>query len=106
MGIAAIHTEYYTWRAPAGYEGRRAQIDLIIERADKMVNLCEIKYSTAPYALHQEEYLKIQARVQAFVDSTKWRGGVLLTLMSPYGVAQSGYGGSVAAEVTLDDLFV
>ena len=71
-----------------------------------MVNLCEIKYSTAPYALHQEEYLKIQARVQAFVDSTKWRGGVLLTLMSPYGVAQSGYGGSVAAEVTLDDLFV
>lgn len=46
IGVDQIGTEYYSWRS--NDPNQRAQVDLIIERADRLINLCEIKYSDAP----------------------------------------------------------
>ena len=46
--IDRIHTEYYSWRSRESIPS--AQIDLIIDRADNLTNVCEIKYSQLPYS--------------------------------------------------------
>ena len=48
-----IGTQYYSWRSKESSEG--AQIDMLIERADRVINLCEMKYSIYPYALDKAE---------------------------------------------------
>lgn len=47
-----------------------AQIDLLIERADHLINLCEIKYSQSPYTITKEEELHIRTRMADFVEET------------------------------------
>ena len=53
LGIEQIYTEYYSWRSKCSTPA--AQIDLLIERADHLINLCEIKYSQSPYTITKEE---------------------------------------------------
>lgn len=64
LGIGSVVTKAYSWRSKD--PEHPAQIDLLIERADKMINLCEIKYSETEYSLSQEEYLNIGRRVESF----------------------------------------
>lgn len=61
LGIEQIYTEYYSWRSKCSTPA--AQIDLLIERADHLINLCEIKYSQSPYTITKEEELNIRTRM-------------------------------------------
>ena len=103
LGIGGIHTEYYAWRsrqsAPA------VQIDLIIERADQMINLCEVKYSEYPYAIDKNEEARMRLRIGAFSSETACRKGILPTFITTFGLNRNAHSGLVAGEVTMDDLF-
>ena len=103
LGIDQIHTEYYSWRSKESVPA--AQIDLLIERADNLVNLCEIKYSQAPYALTKEEDMRIRNRMADFVSETGIRHGILTTLITTFGVRQNPYSSIAQAQLTMDDLF-
>lgn len=43
------HTDYYSWRSKNKTDG--AQIDIVIDRADNIINICEVKYSKSDYLL-------------------------------------------------------
>ena len=103
LRIDGIGTEYYAWRSKA--KNDKTQIDLIIERADKMINLCEIKYSEGAYLLDKEEAAKIRKRRAAFVEQTGTRCGILPTLITANGASQNSYVSEMAFQLTLDDLF-
>lgn len=103
LGIDRIGTEYYSWRSKTSENG--AQIDLLIERADRVINLCEIKYSTTPYAIDKTEDMKLRIRQSDFVTETGTKYAIFPTLISTYGIRQNIYSGNIQAEVTLDDLF-
>ena len=103
IGIDQIGTEYYSWRSNDPQQG--AQVDLLIERADRIINLCEIKYSTVPYAIDKEEDLKFRTRQGAFVAQTGTRYGIQPTMISPYGLARNTYYYTMQKVITLDDLF-
>lgn len=104
LGIDRIGTEYYAWRSKESENG--AQIDLLIERADRVINLCEIKYSTVPYAIDKAEDMKLRIRQSDFVTETGTKYAIFPTMISTYGVRPNVYSGSIQAEVTLDDLFL
>lgn len=103
IGIDQIGTEYYSWRSTD--KEQKAQIDLLIERADRIINLCEIKYSNLPYTINKEEGLKFRTRQAAFVNQTGIRFGIQTTYISPYGLTQNTYSSSVQTVITMDDLF-
>ena len=109
LKIDGISTQCYSWRstgfASPESNNRGAQIDLIIERADQMINLCEIKYSNSVYTLISDEDEKIRHRAEAFRQETKTRCGIFLTMITTYGLSQSLYANNIHAEVTMDDLF-
>ena len=103
LGITGIGTEYYSWRSKESSEG--AQVDLILERADRVINLCEIKYSTEQYALDKDEDLKIRNRMGDFKAETETKYAVLPVLVSTYGLKRNSYSGGIHWHVTMDELF-
>lgn len=103
LGIDRIHTEYYSWRSRKSKP--KAQVDLLIERSDQLINLCEIKFAKAPYALTEEEDMRLRVRMDDFQQETGTRAGILLTMITTYGLRQNEHSGGVNAEVRMNDLF-
>ena len=103
LGIDRIAAEYYSWRSKDSFEG--AQIDLLIERADRVINLCEVKYSTGRYALTKDEEMKLRIRMGDFVEETGSKYAIFPTLITTFGVKPNTYSGIVQSEVVLSDLF-
>ena len=103
LGIDRIATQYYSWRSKDSKQG--AQIDLLIERADRVINLCEIKYSESEYRLAKEENIKMRNRKDDFIDETGTKLSVYSTMITTYGLRSNEYSGGIVAQVTMDDLF-
>lgn len=99
LGISGISTSVSAWK------NATSQIDLVIDRADRTINVCEIKFSVNPYEITREYADRIRMRNADFVSATKTRKGIISTFVTTYGVIQ-GVNSSVAmSEVTMDDLF-
>ena len=103
LGIDRIGTQYYSWRSKNSVQG--AQIDLLLERADRVINLCEIKYSESEYRLTKEEDVKLRNRQADFVAETGTNFAIHPTMITTYGLRQNEYSGGITALVTIDDLF-
>ena len=82
-----------------------AQIDLLIDRNDDTINLCEMKYSNAPYVITEEEDMKIRSRKAAFIRETGTEKTVLITMITSYGLAPGGYSDDIQCQLTMSDLF-
>ena len=103
IGIDKISTEHYSWRSASSDD--KVQIDMVISRADKITNICEIKYSSAEYRLTKEEYLKIQDRVEVFKRETRTNNAVWPVLITAFGTAQGSYASAINMQLTVEDLF-
>ena len=103
LRIDAISTLNYSWRSKT--TSPAAQIDIVIERADKIVNICEVKYSHDEYNLDKEEYDKICKRKNTFIQETGLRHTPWLTMITTEGVAKGKYSEMVQSQVKLDHLF-
>lgn len=107
LGISGILTEEFAWMKPGNDDEQGSQIDLVIYRKDKTVNLCEMKFCEAPYALDKDEDLKLRTRLKTFRESLASSSySIQLTLVSSFGLAKGKYASTFQNEVTLDDLFV
>jgi hypothetical protein len=104
LGIAGVLTSCSAWSSSDPGE-RGAQIDLVLERADNIVNLCEMKYSNDEYAVSKDEDLKLRNKRGAFVRETHTRKAVHLTLVTTYGLKQTMYSSVFQSEVRMEDLF-
>ena len=106
LGISGILTHEYAWRATVDDpETRGAQIDLVLDRADRTVNLCEMKYSAEPYEIDKDEDEKLRNRRALFSKETGGRKNCRTTMITANGVKRTKYWGVVQSEVTLGDLF-
>lgn len=105
LGIAGVHTEVYSWRSHKDESNGGAQIDLLIDRRDGIVNLCEMKYSREKYAITKEEHDKLQNRVSVFGRQLGHGKSIHLTMVTALGLKHNVYWNDVQSEVTLDDLF-
>lgn len=105
LGIAGVRTEVYSWKCSASAELRGAQIDLLLVRADGIVNVCEMKYSKNEYVIEKAENERIANRVEAFRRVVGDRRILHVTLVTANGLAHNVYRNNVQAELTLDDLF-
>ena len=106
LGISGILTEEFAWMKAGNDDEQGSQIDLVIYRKDKTVNLCEMKFCEAPYALDKDEDLKLRTRLKNFRESLASPSySIQLTLVSSFGLAKGKYASTFQNEVTLDDLF-
>lgn len=103
LHLDSVLTECYSWRSRDPENG--AQIDLIIDRADDMQNICEVKYSRDAYTLTKSEYDKIVNRVETFSLETNSRKGVHITLITTFGITKNKYSDIAQNIVNLDNMF-
>ena len=103
LGLDRIAVEYYSWRSHTS--NPQAQVDMIIERADHLINLCEIKYTQGEYTITASEDKKVRNRITAFTSETQTKSGVLSTWITPHGLVPNEYAIQILYQVTLDDLF-
>ena len=104
LGIGGILTDEFCWRGESD-EGERVQIDLILDRGDRMTDICEMKYSEAPYVLKEDEWRKIQTRIAVYRERTRTTKGVRVVMVAANGLKNNAYSGNVHAVVTLNSLF-
>ena len=107
LGIAGVASSVSVWRRTGtGGKDKGAQVDMIIDRDDRVMNLCEIKFTGGEYEIDSEESGKLRNRVSALRKDTGYKGNIHLTMITVGGVKRNKYSGIVQSSVTLDDLFV
>lgn len=107
LGISGVVTSMYSWRSRSveDAEERAAQIDMVIERADNTVNLCEVKFSEDEFAISKDYDKVLRNKIARFREETRSRKSIQLTFVTSYGVKNNTYSGIVQNVVTMDDLF-
>ena len=105
LGISGVFTVAYSWRTADDAGKPAAQIDLLIDRQDGIVNLCEMKYSGDEYEIEKSEYERLQKRISVFSTSLPKKKSLHLTFVTMCGLKMNGYRHKVQSEVVLDDLF-
>ena len=105
LGINIIATETSSWHAIGNKDKKGAQIDLVIERSDRIINLCEIKFSAEPYLITKDYEMKLRERMALFKEATSTRKSVVTTMITTYGILRGIHSGVVQSEVIMDDLF-
>lgn len=110
LGISGVLSNICTWsyRGTTDSEGNKqpgAQIDLIIDRGDKTINLCEMKFVNQPYNITADYAAWLIRRRELFKASTGTRKTIHLTMVTSYGVEHNAGWQNIQSEVTMDDLF-
>lgn len=99
LGISGISTQTFA------YYSKEAQIDLVIDRGDKIVNLCEIKFYAGPYTLTKANVEKLRHQAEILRQALKRRKGIHIVLITSHGLKQNEYAiNTVQRSLTLDDL--
>lgn len=99
LGIAGVLTSASSWRS------ENAQIDLLIDRDDRIINLCEMKFSQEPYAISAEYANKIRMRSALFREATKCKKGLVNTFVTTYGILPGKNSSVAESELTMEVLF-
>lgn len=108
LGIAAVLTTASQWsyRPPPGEQSAGAQIDLIIDRRDDCINLCEIKFHSGLFTIDRHYAATLRHKVELFRQQTETTKTLFLTFITPYGVTKNSFAEElVHQELTLQDLF-
>ena len=106
IGISGIYTEESAWRFAPGKLGNGAQIDLLLDRQDVCISICEMKFSNEEYAIDKSYAAELQNKLNIFKEETKTKKTLFLTMITTYGTKDNIYKtGLVQNEVTMDDLF-
>lgn len=105
LGINGINTVTSNMVIASEKAGDGGQIDLVIERSDRNVNLCEMKFYSSEVSLEQKENLKLRNRKDNFKEKFKVKGQVFLTLVTTFGLKYGTWSGVYDQTLTLDDLF-
>ena len=104
LGIGGVATIQSGWHKRG--DGERAQIDLVLDRADHCINLCEMKFSAGEFTISKVYAETLRKKLYLFQQSTKTRKNLFLTFVTTHGCKHNPYFSElVAKELTMDCLF-
>jgi hypothetical protein len=108
LGVAGVETIEAPWRhqPAAKSEIPGAQIDLLIDRRDNTINVCEMKFSESEFMIDKKYAGDLRRKLDVFRRITDTRKNVFLTMVTTFGVVNNAYAKElVANSLTLEDLF-
>ncbi|MFK7983862.1 MAG: ATP-binding protein [Saprospiraceae bacterium] len=99
LGIGGVQTSTSTWQSP------NAQIDLVLDRKDQVINLFELKFSINEYTIDKKYDMNLRNKIGDFRQNTHTKKALFLTFLTTYGVKHNKYSGMVRSNLTMDILF-
>ena len=106
LGISGVQTDVCTWRHAGGEYTSGAQIDLLIVRRDKTINLCEMKYAALPFEITGKYSKELRERREIFRSVTGTSYALHLTMVSPHGIKRNANAYVADQVITIQDLFM
>ncbi len=103
LGINGISTTTSSWKSMRHKDG--AQIDLIIDRADETINLCEMKFSIGQFTIDKKFDAELRQKVHIFKTETRTKKTLFTTLMTTFGLQLNAYSGNVQNDLKMEVLF-
>ncbi len=103
LGISGVQTESSPWKSRKEKDG--AQIDLVIERADHICNICEMKFCEDDFSINASYDKNLRHKLSTFQEETRCKNALHLTLITTYGLKFNEYAGRIQKVITMDDLF-
>ncbi len=104
LGISGVQISSSAWRGSDGVS--QAQIDLVIDRRDHAINLCEMKFSINPFVIDKAYAEELRRKIGVFKTATATRKSVFLTLITTFGLVQNEHAGSLVQKtLKMDMLF-
>jgi hypothetical protein len=98
----------YSWKyvpQKGDSEDSGAQIDLLFDRSDGAITICEIKHTEKPFVIDKQYAEKLKRKVAIFKEKTREKKQIFLCMISASGLKKTVYSEMVDSIVTLDDLF-
>lgn len=105
LGISGIISSEYAWWTDQKDGKRGAQIDLLIDRNDGVINLCEMKYTKLPFQIDANYEANLLNKRARFIEATQTRKAVHITMVSSQGLERNSYADEIQSQVTGGDLF-
>lgn len=100
LGIIGVQTVTSSWL------GNNAQIDLVIDRRDRVINICEMKFSINDFTIDKKYAGELRNKISSFRESTDTRKATFLTMVTTFGLTKNEYSTSLVQNVvTMDKLF-
>jgi len=104
LSIGGVLTEASSWRSKNA--AKDVQIDLLIDRRDQVINLCEAKYSIQPFTITKSYAENLRQKIGTFKAESQTRKAVFLTMITTYGVTKNSHAAALLQnELTMDTLF-
>jgi uncharacterized protein len=103
LGITGVQTVTSSWISTGSETG--AQIDLVIDRRDQVINICEMKFSINDFAIDKKYAAELMNKLKVFREETETRKSLFLTLITSFGLTKNTYTSLVQNELTMDVLF-
>jgi AAA+ ATPase superfamily predicted ATPase len=100
LGIEVIRTESSSWF------NEHAQIDLLIDRADNIINLCEMKFYSSEFTINKSYAENLRRKIAAFREESETKKNTHLVMITTFGTSDNPYKTElVQNELTADCLF-
>ena len=98
LGIEGIHSVCSSWT------GKGAQIDLLIDRKDKWINICEMKFHNSEFTIDKSEFQTLSNKMNSFVEQSKTKATVVLTMITIFGVKNNEYAQDLVNDNLMADM--
>lgn len=105
LSIAGINNTPCSWSISGNDHRNGAQIDLLIDRADKTINICEMKYTRHEFEITKEYDSALHRKMDTFKKETGTRKSLMVTMIASAGLVDNMYSRRLQKVVTLEDLF-
>ncbi len=109
MGIGSVLSEQSSWhiekRKLTDEQLHGAQIDLLIDRRDRFINICEAKFYGGEFTIQKDYSMNLRNKVEAFRNATGKKKTLVPTMITTFGVKRNMYSGYIQQQIILDDLF-
>lgn len=103
LGIQGVLTKEAVWKG--GTAEQSVQVDLLIDRRDQVINICEAKFSMGMFEISKDYAEQLREKIQVFKSATGTRKSVYLTLLTTFGLQKNKHAAMVQNVITIDDLF-
>ncbi len=106
LGIAGVYSQSSSFYKKGNNQEKGTQIDLVIDRNDHVINLCEIKFHHEPFSITKSYADSLRNKRGIFRKMTKTRKHLELTMIAAFGLKTNPYSLElIPVCLTLDDLF-
>lgn len=106
LGISGISCGVYSWvYRPKTSDEKGVQIDMLIDRDDNVINLCEMKFSDSEYAITAACDTDLRRKAAVFERVTSTKKAVRTIMVTSYGLTRNQWSNDIYNQVVMDDLF-